>query len=416
MPARRFLLIDLIIVVAILHGSLYPYDFHAPPGGIGPLATLLASWRGLGTGYSDVVANILLYVPFGFFAALTLPLGRFTKIVTVALIGLVLCTGVELAQYYEVERLDSMSDVYFNTCGSALGATAAVAMGGIGRYLPLRDIAAKPVPLLLLVALLGYHLFPYVPTINLHKYWLALRPLLLASPPAPSDILRYVALWLTTCCLIGSLVGFARSQSLAPLFMAGVFAAKVAIISLIVTPAEAVGAGAALLLWLLTGRFRRLVLLVTVAVLGVSIVVGRLQPFEFLLQARPFGWLPFRGFLYGSLAIDTMALMEKFFLYGSLIWLAAEALLPLWLGTLLVAAMLLCTSLVETHLPGRSAETTDAVMALMIGVIFAPFRLPRRPAAAGRSGAARRSARSERVREDGDDGRPQRQAEAADHQ
>jgi hypothetical protein len=109
-------------------------------------------------------------------------------------------------------------------------------------------------------------------------------------------------------------------------------------------------------------------------VLCISIVVGRLEPFHFAATARPFGWLPFRSFLVGSISIDTVALMEKFFLYGSLVWLAAEALLPLWLSTLGVASLLFATSVAETYLPNRTAEITDTVMAVIIGLLILPFR------------------------------------------
>jgi VanZ family protein len=399
MPARRWcLLATLIVVAVILHGSLYPYHFRQPSGGVGAAATLLASWSDLGKSYGDIVANVLLYVPFGFFAALTIRRGRIGRICAVTLAGLALCTAVELAQYYDQGRLDNMSDVYFNTFGTAFGAIAALLLGHLGRYLPARDIAAKPVPALLLVAMLGYHLFPYVPTIDLHKYWVSLRPLLLAPHVAPDELLRYAALWLTTCCLIGGLVGFARSGIVVPCFIAGVFAAKVAIVSLIVTPAEAIGAAAALIMWLAIGRFTRFAMLSTAAVLCASIVVGRLQPFHFLPTARGFGWLPFRSFMDGSLSVNTMAMLEKIFLYGSLVWLAAEALLPLWLATVLVAGLLFATSVVETHLPGRSAEITDAVMVLIVGLVIAPFRraarsAPPQPRAASRPRPGRRTGR-----------------------
>jgi VanZ family protein len=376
MTPRRHLLLTLAIIAVILHGSLFPYHFVAPPGGIGPVATLFASWKELGTSYGDIVANVLLYMPLGFFMALAIGRGRIVRILFVTMAGLVLCTTVELAQYYDVGRDDTMSDVYFNTLGSTLGATGAVLLGGLGRYLRLAGIAFKPMSVLLLAAMLGYHLYPYVPTIDLHKYYNALRPLIIAPHAAPYDILRYFALWLTTCCLIGSLVGSARSLAVAVLFIAVVFAAKVAIVELIVTPAETIGAAMALVLWLVVGRWTRPAMLLTAAVLCLSVVLGRLQPFQFLPEPRPFGWLPFQGFLGGSIAINTMAMLEKFFLYGSLVWLIAEALLPLWLATLSVALTLFVTSVAETYLPDRSAEITDAVMVLIIGFIMQALRPP----------------------------------------
>jgi hypothetical protein len=235
-------------------------------------------------------------------------------------------------------------------------------------------IAANPIPLLLLIAMLGYHLFPYVPTIDLHKYWHALRPLVVAPQVSGVDLLRYAALWLTASWLIGAITGFGRSRLLVPLFMAAVFAAKVAIVELIVSPSEAIGAALALGLWLAIGGRGRFAALATAAVLCSSIVVGRLQPFHFAATARAFEWLPFRSFLQGSVSVDTMAFLEKFFLYGSLVWLAGEAGLPFWRSTVAIALLLFVTSVAETYLPERSAEITDALMVLIIALILAPFR------------------------------------------
>jgi VanZ family protein len=372
-PSRYFLPATLIVLATIVHGSLYPYDFRVPPGGIGAVATLLGSWAKPPSSYGDLVANVLLYMPLGFFVGLSVGRGRWRRVLVATFVGLALCTSIELAQYYDIGRDDSMSDVYLNTFGSLLGAIAALALGSPSRYLPVARLAANPFPVLLLVAMLGYHLFPYVPTIDLHKYWQALKPLVIAPRLSAHDVLRYTALWLTASCLLGTVTGFARSRLFVLLFMAGVFAAKVMIASLFVTPSEALGAALALLLWFAIGYRRRPALVVTTLVLGVSIIVERLEPFRFQETARAFGWLPFRGFLGGSLSINTTALMEKFFLYGSLIWLQAEALFPLWLSTTLVALLLFATSVAEIYLPGRSGEITDAVMAVVIGLVMMPF-------------------------------------------
>lgn len=374
LPPRGFLPATLIIVVIIVHGSLYPYDFQASPGGIGAVATLLGSWDQGPSSYGNLVANVLLYTPFGFFAGMTVRGGHFRRLLIVTLLGMALCTSIELAQYYDVGRDDSMSDVYLNTSGSALGCSAAIAFGFSTRLLPIGGLVANPFPALLLTAMLGYHLFPYVPTIDMHKYWLALRPLLVAPHLLPHDVVRYAALWLTASCLIGEITGFAWSRLFAPLFMAGVFGAKVAIVDLVVTPSEVAGAALALMLWLSFGRRRRFAIGITAALLCGSLVIARLEPFQFQALARPFGWVPFRALIHGSRAINTISLLEKFFLYGSLVWLVVEALFPLWLSTALVALLLFATSVAERYLPGRSAEVTDAVVVLIIGLLMVPFR------------------------------------------
>src|SRR5205085_11691434 len=97
----------------------------------------------------------------------------------------------------------------------------------------------------------------------------------------------------------------------------------------------------------------------------------RLEPFQFADHQVPFGWIPFRSFMYGSIDVDVLSFLEKFFLYGSSIWLLTEAGLSNRSATGIAAGTLFATSIAETYLPHRSAEITDAMMALAIGGIFA---------------------------------------------
>jgi hypothetical protein len=112
--------------------------------------------------------------------------------------------------------------------------------------------------------------------------------------------------------------------------------------------------------------------IVTLAVAGM-IVITRLQPFTFDATPRAFGWVPFARFLRGSIGVAIQAFCEKFFQYGGLIWLLHRLGLRSGLATALTAALLFATSWLETYMPERSAENTDATMALLIGGVFALF-------------------------------------------
>jgi hypothetical protein len=121
-----------------------------------------------------------------------------------------------------------------------------------------------------------------------------------------------------------------------------------------------------------------------------------LQPFQFLPFPRSFGWIPFRSFMTGSINVDMQAFCQKFYEYGGLIWLLGRCGINLPIGTAMTAALLLATSIAECWLPGRSAEMTDAMMALVIGGAFAMLRRAARSsavAAAQPSAAAREHAR-----------------------
>ena len=120
--------------------------------------------------------------------------------------------------------------------------------------------------------------------------------------------------------------------------------------------------------------FKRTYLALNTVLLGLVILMLRLEPFQFGTNPVAFGWIPFRSFMYGSITVNVLSFLEKFFLYGSLIWLLTQAGSKHSVAGVIVGFVLFITSLMQMYLPGRSAEITDAVMAIAIGVIFALMR------------------------------------------
>ncbi len=379
-----FVLVSIAIVAVIVHGSLFPYAFRIPPGSASAIGTLLGSWAQPPSSFGDLVANILLYMPLGFFGVLALRAPQ--RLLAVTVFGLLLCTTIELAQFYDEGRVTNMSDVYLNTLGTWLGGFAGAAVGEEGQRVLPRALRGQPVACLLLVALLGYRLFPFVPVIDLHKYLHALKPVVLRPSFAPWPIFHYFVLWLTVCYLVAAIIGRRFAGVAILLFAAFVFGARIAIANLDVTLPEIIGALSALAVWFALLSRSRAAAPGVAALLCATIIAVRLAPFDFEAMSRPFGWVPFGSYLGGSLNVNIVSFLEKFFLYGSLIWIGREAGLRILMATGATAGLLLATSLAETHLPGRSAEITDAVMALLIGAIFAtmigarPGRIPQRHA------------------------------------
>jgi VanZ family protein len=382
---KRFLIPTAIIVAVILYGSLYPFDFHQPNGGRGALQHLLRSWDEK-PGRGDLIANVFFYLPLGFFgspAAAGISRGL-PRILLVTLAGGILSTAMELAQYYLPERVSAADDIYANVIGTALGALVGVLAAGNFRWLPFRQFAADRVACLLLALWLGYRLYPYVPTIDLHKYWEALRPAILHPRPVAYDLFRYTAIWLTIGNLIEAIAGPQLGKLVVPLFFAAILAAKIVILGKTLSTAEIAGAIVALAAWLLLAASvgTRLRAALTALLFSAYIVAERLAPFQFTPYRRAFSWVPFRSFLYGALELNIMSFLEKAFLYGALIWLLARSGLGPRVSTILVAIMLFATSWAETRLPGRSAEITDALMAILIGAVIVVLAGPATVAAA----------------------------------
>jgi hypothetical protein len=63
----KFALIVAGVIVVIIYGSLFPFQFHNNSASGGPVRALIQTWR-TPTGRGDVLANMLLYFPFGLFA------------------------------------------------------------------------------------------------------------------------------------------------------------------------------------------------------------------------------------------------------------------------------------------------------------------------------------------------------------
>ena len=356
-----------LMAAVIVHGSLFPFAFRVPPHGIGSVATFLGSWNER-PGRSDFLANIVFYAPFGFFCTISARrrLGLLGALFVSAIAGALLSATMELTQYYDESRVTSATDFYANTMGTLLGGIGAAAAGARFRIPFAAEAAARPAPILLIISWLAYRLYPWVPSTDVRKYRRALEPILGAPTLSAYDLWRQATIWLTLYALIEAALRGRRSAWVGPLFALGAMGAKVAIVDTDLRVAEIAGAGAAYVVWLV------LLLLPTAGrscvaglTLSAYVVALRLEPFRLRETAGPFEWLPFFSLMHGSMRIDTLAFLEKIFLYGSILYLPRSAFGGMRAVTVFAAGLLFATSWAETWIPGRSAEITDTIIVLI---------------------------------------------------
>jgi VanZ family protein len=377
---RRYWTTAFLITFVIAYGSLFPFSFIPRPDGPGAIRYLLSTWR-VWDERGDLLSNILLYMPLGFFACLGFGRHRPARlrIGGTLPLGILLSSGMELAQYHDAGRVTSMGDVYANGLGTLAGAICGAILDGQLRWTMIVRLRQRPDAALLLAACVGYKLFPYVPVIDLHKYWHAVRPLLTPTFPA-FDLARYAAFWLIVAAVLCATYGRQQSRWVLPLFAAAVLTGKVLIVDITLVPAEVAAVALVCALWALPPGSTRGRLLFIALLNGVMLAVLRLQPLTFsAVQLRRFGMVPFWGFMHGSMNVAIASFLEKVFGYGGLLWLLTEGGVPDAAATIGVATLLLATSYAETFLPGRSGELTDALMALLIGLIFRGLRNPAGP-------------------------------------
>jgi VanZ family protein len=113
----------------VIYASLHPFSGWYDTG-ISPFAFLEGAWPRYWTAF-DLVTNVAVYLPLGFFLTLAfnrVP-GRFTAPVLAVVLAAALSFGLEALQTWLPSRVPSNLDLASNACGGLLGALAATAVG-----------------------------------------------------------------------------------------------------------------------------------------------------------------------------------------------------------------------------------------------------------------------------------------------
>jgi hypothetical protein len=143
------------------------------------------------------------------------------------------------------------------------------------------------------------------------------------------------------------------------MFAGAIFLARVLIADTILSSADIAGACVAYALWLLLFRRAPARNAILAAFLAAMLVAMRLPP--------PHG-------------LAWVSVVERVFLFGSLIWLLTRAGLRPTIATLAIALLLLIVQLSEAHFFLRPALAANAGIAIGVGAVFyaAGLSLPRR--------------------------------------
>lgn len=369
----------LLIAVLIGYGSLYPFGLAANDDWLRQAAALFTRPE-LRMGRGDLVGNLLLFVPYGFVATLAstahkAPRPAAGRLSLLLLLGLALALTLQLAQLWLPSRVPALNDVILNGAGMLLGVTAAQLAR---RFLPITagqagtdSAAALPhalAPGVLMLLWLGYQWFPLVPTLDLQNLINALKPLLHAPQVDGLRTLHTALAWLAFL----QLWELAAARRVATLTLAAaalaMASAKLFIVGATLSPANLIGLGLALVC--LPWRHRPTTLPALTIAMFISLLASGLAPFDPLSQPKTFLWMPFSGMLQGSMSVNLLNLLEKCFFYGALIVLISAKGGRPWAAAIVVAGCLAMIEAAQAWLPNRTAESTDPVLALILGFVI----------------------------------------------
>jgi VanZ family protein len=364
---RRWAIVTAIAVVFIVYGSLYPFEFRWDTNGPGPLLTLIRGWNAR-PGRGDFLANILLYFPLGFFFTLAIrkQAGASPTAALVFLTAAGLSITMEMLQYFDPGRVTAASDVYSNVLGVSIGIPLALFFRGQFSQQS-AHATFHPAPLLLLGAWVTDRLYPFIPVIDLHKYWNALKPVVFPAPVSTLDVLRHTAIWWTVALLIEKTGAEKRSAVRFAAFAGILLIGQIFIIDGALSKAELMGlaiatTGAILLAY--PARLR-----IGFLCLFGYVLLERLEPMRLRPVPAHFGWIPFRGFMEGSLTVNSLSFLEKSFLYGSLVWLLQELGATRLRATVIIGALVATTSFGEIYISDHSPQVTDLLLVVLIGCL-----------------------------------------------
>ncbi len=361
--------IAVLVIVLIVHGSLYPWHFRAPAEPGHAFSALLHAWqpiRGRGL-ILDAAQNVVFYVPLGL--ALFFALARRRRAglsAALTLLGAaVLSASMEMAQFFTPSRNTSATDLSLNVAGAAIGVALAAALRGRLRPVVLHREDVDPAPAALLMGCwIAGQLFPLVPETGrlalLAKSAALLHPGGFALLPAAVTFAEWLA--------IDRLVNLTATPRHAPrvfLLLLAVLAAKPLMIGRTVTWPELAAVAAVLLL-------RRPLAAPWCApvLLTAAVILRGLEPFRFGGARPPFHWVPFEVFIVGNSEMAAAMLLQKIFWYGGIIWLGRAAGLKLWMAAGGLFAVLAAIEAAQLYIPGHVPETTDPLLAILLGLVF----------------------------------------------
>jgi VanZ family protein len=363
-----------IVAALILYGSLYPWDFHYHPLGANPLWIIFHSWperltRNL---LRDAILNVLLYMPLGAAGFMTFA-RRYRAAVNLALtlaVGISLSTFVEVIQFFVRSRQSSPLDITTNTFGTLIGAAMTCFFFPQLETMVLsrrhRWWNQAPGAFALTAIWLGYQFFPLVPSFGYTR----LPSKILATFRAPFsglEVLACAAEGLALGILLEAILGRGNARTTLAWFLLAI-PARLLMMGRTLELSDLVGAAAAFALWSLLpggtlGRYRA-----GAAFALATLLLRGCAPFHFAAARAAFWWRPFTASMGFDWLSSALVLMRKLFDYGSAVWLLHMARLRP--ATLLVTLLLAGIEVAQMWLPGRTPESTDPLLALMLGFVL----------------------------------------------
>lgn len=384
---RLRLMILLSYAALLTYGTWFPIDrWDWELGGWG--AFLAMDWP-TRIPRSDLVINIIVYVPFGVAAGLLFRRGPVVSGILAAVLGFLLSSFLELGQTYLPGRVTSATDIALNTISATLGAVATgllLRSRALKRYLnalssDLRHPGIDHLGLIVLALWVFSQWSPWVPTLDFGNLKQGLAPFRVLGDGAPPYFLlkcgSYFAM-LTGLMALGLRL-FNDRELAARWLVIGMFVVLLGKVPIVMRQLSPEALLAAVLVAIMALQLRRLSSSSLQALALVCLLayhaLSALTPEPGAVTLRNMNWIPFKGQMNSVTGIvDLVGSLWLFAGYAYLMYpkrrRTSEGLV---LRLLLVAPLALLLEWAQQNIPGRYPGITDVVAGIATFVLAYSF-------------------------------------------
>lgn len=358
-----------ITIFLITYGSLYPFDFKYNDFYYDDFIELFFENDGVFR-LSDLIANIVLFIPYGIVSFLlsTKSYSTKLKLLFYIIFGISFSVFLQIIQVYFPSRVVAFSDVLWNVFGIFIG----IFISFIFRS-KIYNIESKVGILycsqvFLITFWIASNLIPFVPTLQVDLVRDNVKYLIESSIYINEVIFQTVA-WIVCLYFIFSI---RKKISIFYLLVSFTLVAKLFVVDSQLTISMV---GSSILSILLGSIFIRYVkinyqkeLLSLLIIL--SLLINSLSPLYFNYELNEFSWIPFSGFLEGSMLLNAQSLCEKTFMYGSLVWLLALNSSKIKIASIFVSFLLFFIEILQIFIGNHTPEITDPIFVFLIAYML----------------------------------------------
>lgn len=377
----------------IIYGTLFPLTgWNWDQGGLDILLSL--NWPEKFS-KTDVVINLIIYIPFGFLLSTAGNNSNHSLVIIIAtLVGATLCTGLEYFQTFLPNRVASLVDIALNTAGTMFGASFALVIGKdtsfAKKLLQYKkdSFVEQPLTNLALITVVFWalsQLTPLVPSPDITNLRDGLKPIwrVIQDPSAfkPDQLLLY-ALNITALGLLITLFNRPGRPIIGKAFMIFlvVLLLKIPIIERQLSMEALLGVVVATAMFTILSSFGSR----TKAAIAMSLLVfaysyaGLTTHNDDMVLLSPMNWIPFKPQMGNIFGLVDLTLSIWPFIALACLLLVIKPKAGNVIGFLSTTAIFCMTFYIERQqlsLPGRYSDITDVLTAVIaFSVSFWRFR------------------------------------------